>query len=528
MELREYLRIARRRWLLIFCATLVCAGAAVAYVETATPQYDSQATLFVSTPADSNTDAYQGSLYSVQRVQSYSDIVNGQKLARQVIGDLHLSLTPAQLSQKIKATAVADTVLLQVDVTDPSPVMAQRIATSVVSQLQQMVRVIETPPGKTVPLLKVTEVDPPVLPQQPASPSKTRDVGLGIVLGLLLGFSIAVLRETLDNTVKHPQEVPGLHDVPLLSALELDGDVSKHPLINSLPSSAPRVEAFRVLRTNLQFLDVDSPSSVFVVTSSVPGEGKSTVASNIAVALASSGSQVLLIDGDLRRSRVATMTGLEGAVGMTSVLLGRVRLTDAVQMHESGLHVLTAGPTPPNPAELLQSRAMRDLLEEARTRYDVVLIDATPLLPVTDAAVLTAQADGALVVVRHGKTTRDQLTGALDRIHQVDGHVLGIVMNMVPRKRTLSAGYGYGYGYSYDSHTGTEQPSVAAVAPVPATEAETDQEPALVGVGSGAAPTQSVNGRTPARMTKRRKPSADTTPPRIRPSRPGTGRRRKA
>ena len=160
-------------------------------------------------------------------------------------------------------------------------------------------------------------------------------------------------------------------------------------LLSDLPPHSPRVEAFRILRTNLQFVDVDKKLKVFVVTSSVPGEGKTSTASNTALALQTAGQRTLLIDGDMRRPQLAKLFDLEGSVGLTSVLLGRVSLEEAVQEHRpSGLSVLTSGSLPPNPAELLQSHAMEQLLEKARTDFDVIVIDAPPLLPVTDAALI--------------------------------------------------------------------------------------------------------------------------------------------
>jgi receptor protein-tyrosine kinase len=274
----------------------------------------------------------------------------------------------------------------------------------------------------------------------------SRNLAIGFVLGLLFGFGLAVVREILDTTVKQVEEVPALRDTPLLSALAFDGGVRSSPLISSLPTHAPRAEAFRVLRTNLSFVDVDSFSKAFVVTSSVPGEGKSTTAVNMAIAMASAEQRVLLIDGDLRRPQAANMLKLEGTVGLTTVLVGQVALNDAIQTHpESGLHVLTAGRIPPNPAELLQSRAMSDLLAHARAMFDVVVLDSPPLLPVTDAAVLAAQTDGAVIVVRYGKTTKEQVTGAVQRLQSVESEPLGVILNMIP-----AGGHGhYGYGYGY-------------------------------------------------------------------------------
>ncbi len=270
------------------------------------------------------------------------------------------------------------------------------------------------------------------------------------MLGLLLGFGLAVLREILDTSVKRTADVPALGETPVLSALAFDPQVEERPLISDLPPHAPRAEAFRVLRTNLSFVDVDQSAKSFVVTSSVPGEGKSTTAVNAAIALATAGQRVLLIDGDLRRPQVASMLSLETSVGLTTALVGSSTLEEIIQKHApSGLDVVTAGRLPPNPAELLQSNAMQELLAEVRQRYDVTIIDAPPLLPVTDAAVMASQTDGAVLVIHHGRTTKDQVTGAVERLVAVGSAPLGVIFNMIPGGRAGRYGYGYGYGYGY-------------------------------------------------------------------------------
>jgi len=462
VELRDYLRIARRRWLLILGSVIATVAVAALVTSQTTPQYASTARVFISTTPSNSSDAYQGGLFSEQRVTSYADVISGLELSQRVIDRLQLDMSAGALAEKINAAVVPDTVVLKITVTDPSPIQAQRINDGVVEQLKDFVGELETPPGGNVPLLKATVVDSPRLPDSPVSPQPVRNIGLALVLGLLLGFGLAVLREILDVTVKRIEDVPALAETPLLCALAFDNDVQARPLITALPSHAPRAEAFRVLRTNLSFIDVDQASKAFVVTSSVPNEGKSTTAINAAIAMASAGQRVLLIDGDLRRPQVANLLSLEPAVGLTTVLVGMGEFDDSIQKHApSGLDVLSAGRLPPNPAELLQSNAMRELLATARSRYDVTIIDGPPLLPVTDAAVMASQTDGAVLVVRHGRTTKDQLNGAVQRLLSVGSAPLGVIFNMIPIGRSSRYGYGDGYGYGYGYGYAPEEGAVS-------------------------------------------------------------------
>jgi capsular exopolysaccharide synthesis family protein len=209
-----------------------------------------------------------------------------------------------------------------------------------------------------------------------------------------------------------------------------------------------RAEAFRTMRTNLQFDDVDHELGSVVITSSIAGEGKSTTCCNLAISLAQAGTRVILVEADLRRPKVADYMGLEGAIGLTNVLVGNLHIDDALQAWGNGnLHVLASGQLPPNPSELLGSQQMEHLLRELEGRADIVLIDAPPILPVTDAAVLSVMTSGVVMVVSAEKTRRDQVKRAASGITGVGGVILGTVFNKVPKRGAESYGYGYGYGY---------------------------------------------------------------------------------
>jgi capsular exopolysaccharide synthesis family protein len=446
LDLRDYLRIIRRRWtLIVICVLVTVAGAAVVTMRM-TPQYDSTARLFVSTPQSDGIDAYQGGMFSQQRVLSYADLVTGEQIAQRVADRLDLDVDPSELSEQLSSSVAPETVILEVTATNPNPRLAQRIASTVSDEFTEMVLELEKVPGQKRSPVKATVVDQADFPEEPVSPQPLRNIGLAAILGLMLGMGIAILREMLDTTLKSADEVSAVTSTSLLGTIRFDSHAQKAPLITSLDNHAPRVEAFRVLRTNLQFVDVDKSAKTFVVTSSLPEEGKTTTAANLAIALAQAGQSVVLVEADLRRPKIADYFRLEPTVGVTTILIGRLDVADAVQVWgEHRLNVLTSGAIPPNPAELLQSDAMRDLLSDLRQRFDTVIIDAPPLLPVTDSALLAAQADGALLVVRHGKTTHDQVRQSTERIAAVGGRLLGAVLNRAPDKGPDAYSYGYGY-----------------------------------------------------------------------------------
>lgn len=454
MALHEYLRLLRRRWRLVSLVVLVAVGAAVLATWTAPRLYTSKLQLFVS--AQSNdvnvNNVYAGSLFTQQRVKSYVSVIQSSRTGALVKQDLALPESADAVAGEVNAQAPVDTVLINVAVVDPSPARAQAIANSIGRVFPTLVDQIETPKSGSPSPVRVSVVQPANLPVRPTSPKPRLNLALGLIVGLTLGVGAAVLRENLDTSIKGAQQVRDLIGVPLLGAINFDADAGKKPLIVVENPSSPRAEAIRQLRTNLQFVDIEHPLRSVVFTSSVPGEGKSSTLANLAITLTQAGLRVVVVEGDLRRPRIAEYLGLEGAVGVTSVLLGTASLDDALQPWGNGmLQVLASGPLPPNPSELLGSQGMHDLLVELEQRADIVLIDAPPLLPVTDAAVLGTLTSGLVMVIRSGSTRREQLMTAVATVEASGSALLGAVLNMLP----LSGPDSYGYGYTYKAGPGT-------------------------------------------------------------------------
>jgi len=443
--------MARRRWLTIVVFLLLSLVGMGALTYSQTPQYQSVSRVYISTASSSSTEAFYASGFATQIVKSYAQLATSRELMQRVISNLDLDLTPPELASKISAAVSTETAIIVITVTDSDPAVAQQIGKAESEAFTAYLSELDTPEGKTTSPTKPTIVDPASYSSAQVSPRPVLNMVISAMLGLLLGVAAAVIRELFDNTIASADDVEKTIDAPVLTSIAYDGDVPKHPLLTDAGSHTPRVEAFRLLRTNLQFLNLDTRPKSLVITSAVPNEGKTSTATNLAIALAQTGQRVLLVDGDLRRPKVASVLGLERSVGLTTVLVGRSDLHESIQKHSgSGIYFLASGPIPPNPTEVLQSHAAQALFDRLNDMFDMVIIDAPPLLPVSDAAIMARDVDGAILVVRHGKTTKDQLEQARRRLAQVDANLFGVAVNMTPRRGKGAYGYGYGYSYEYE------------------------------------------------------------------------------
>jgi len=455
VELRDYIRILRKSWVLIVLLTLVAVGAASTFSILQTPKFSATSKVFVSIQSSGTTsELAQGNSFTVQRVKTYSDLVATPIVLLPVIGSLGLPFTSDELKETVTASAPLDTSIIDITVTDTDPVRAAETANAIADSLTAVVAEIETPLGAdAVSPVKLTRAQQATVPSVPVSPNVPLNIALGALVGLALGVGIAVLRETLETRIRNERDVEQLTDTPILGGIVFDPKAQERPLIVHVDPRSPRAESFRTLRTNLQFLDVGRTDRAFVVTSSIESEGKSTTGANLAIALADAGARVLLVDADLRRPKIADYMGIEGAVGLTDVLIGKAELKDVIQpWGRAQLFVLPAGHIPPNPSELLGSARMTNIIAEFNRAFDVVLFDAPPLLPVTDAAVLAKNVGGALLVVAAGRTHKNQLRGAIAALTNVGAPVSGLVLTMLPTKGPDAYGYGnYGYGYGYGS-----------------------------------------------------------------------------
>lgn len=509
MNLHDYLEVLRRRWVSVIIVALTTVATAAALTLAMTPQYSAKTRLFFSVESNGGTltDLVQGSSFAEKQMTSYAEVARSPLVLDPVIDRLDLETTSAGLAAALSATIPPDTVILEIAAVDPDAGRAAAIANAVGEEVAQTARDLSPDRKDGTKAVQATILAPALVPSSPSSPNVVRNLVLGAALGLLLGLGVALLRHVLDTRVRGEQDVREVTDRPLLGAVGFDAKVPDHPVILRDEPLGAAAEAIRRLRTNFQFLDLgDRPRSI-VITSSVPGEGKSTTSVNLAVALADAGTRVILVDADLRRPSVANSLGLEGSVGLTTVLIGRAELDDVIQHWEStSLDILPSGRIPPNPSELLGSSAMERLLDELTARYDVVLLDTPPLLPVTDAAVLSNLTGGSMLVVGADRVHRPQLREAIASLTTAGAHLHGVVLNRIARQE--AGYYTYDSGYAPTSEPAKDATIAVASSPVVATTRpkrarieppRPKAAPAMAGAKGSAhvAPTARVNGSEP-------------------------------
>ncbi|MCM3688233.1 polysaccharide biosynthesis tyrosine autokinase [Kocuria rosea] len=492
LDLRDLSRLVRTHWRAITIITLVCTLLALGWTLLQPKVYSATASgLVVATGEQDLASALAGNNLAQSKAVSYESLAMSRPVAETVIDELSLDSTPEDLLPRITTNVPVDTPELRITADAEDPTEAADLANAWVVALADQVQELESQGDEdAINRVAVQPLSNASLPLSPSSPNTKLNLALGLVGGLGLGLLYAFARYKMDRRIRSVDEIQESFGVPVLGIIPTDERLADHREIIETGFSGGRgdhaySEALRELRTNLSFVSVDSPPRIVVVTSSLPGEGKSSITANLAVAIASAGRNVVVVDGDLRRPVVTELFGLVPGVGVTDVLTGQVDVEDVLQTYDRfpNLQVLGAGRTAPNPTELLASKAMHRMLETL-AQDAFVLVDAPPLLPVTDAALLTASADGALIVATAQGTTTDELGKALGNLRQVHGNVLGVVLNRVPTSGADAGYYGY-YGKTYyaqsedekDDRSGRE---ITLPAVVPAQETTADAPAAAV------------------------------------------------
>ena len=446
MELIDYLHIVRRRMVLILVIVIACTAGAGVATAFQTTTYQASVRLIVSGASNvSDVDEIARRQLAVQNAVAFSQVAStGPAVKDAITAAAADGPYKACASPQVSASADGTDPFVNISVIDCDPRQAAAVANAYVkilpTALKQLDQVAAAVPEEIVSLGAAP------VPTSPYSPRLFRNLLIGFIIGLVIGLVTAFVREGLDRRLRDSDEVEGATGAPILGVIPSELDDVRTPVL-SHPMSA-RAEAYRKVRTNLTFAGPGGMPKMLLITSAVSGEGKTTLATNLALACARTGQRVALVDADLRRPMVSSYLDVKEGLGVTSVLAGDTTLEQAMTTIDDGrIDVLGSGPIPSNPSELLGSARMTAMLAELAAGHDVVIIDAPPVLPVADALVLVSEVDAVVLVAKVGETTRDRLKQASDAVLQVHGNLVGIVPNSVVQREDSA------YAYAYRSRT---------------------------------------------------------------------------
>lgn len=381
-----------------------------------------------------DTDPYRASVIANELVMVFSQQINDMQASRYKASKENLQNQMTNVEAQIKDTGdilARSTDIAEKDRLDTRLTQYQTIYASLLSSFEQ-IRLAESETQTN--LLQVSPAIPNLIP---ISPQIARSAALAGVVGLMLAIGLIFAIEFFDDTIKDPDKLAQQTGLPILATIGAHVSVDGLPITMTSPRS-PVSEAFRSLRTNVQYTGVDEPLRRIMVTSPTPEDGKTTVTSNLAVVMAQGGMRVTVIDADLRRPRIHQRFGLPNKVGLSSMFVSpEVNLNGGLQKtNTDGLRVISSGDTPPNPSELLGSKRMKDILKEVDSQSDVVILDTPPVLSVTDACVLASIVNGVLLVIKPGVTKQAAFIQAVEQLRQVNARVLGIVLNDINLKNS--------------------------------------------------------------------------------------------
>lgn len=523
MTLGDFFRLTRRRAGTIIVCVLVGVAAAAGLLAILPNQYTSHATAYVrvSVAKSSNGAADSNAYYSAsqlagQKVKAFVPVFTSESVAQAVITQLGLHTTPSAFISQVDASNATNALTIDVSATGDSPEQSRRIADAVVNQSAAQIRTLE---GAGSPV-QVLMMAPASLSNVDQSPSVPLYILVGVVAGLFVGYVVAFTRQRFDTRLRTADDIDQRFDIPLLAVLPQSKAIARTDLDAEPDFQAE--ESVRKLRTNLRYADVDHEDRVIVVTSPLQGDGKSSVAARLARVMALAGQDVLLIDADLRRPSVADTYNFKGPHGLSQVLVRSAHLESAIRATDTpGLSALPSFGTPPNPSELLGSTKMTELIRYL-SRDRVLVLDAPPVLPVTDAVILSKAADSVVVVVSAGTTRAEQLDHALAAIERGKGRIAGVVLNRAASSKLARLRYGdseYGYGYSESAYDDGGSPAT------PPTPDSPSPAPAAQEGGAPAAQRSVPSAQESALTDTRRLPviaeDAPTSPPNTRRSEPG-------
>lgn len=426
-------------WVIALGATLLGALIALAMSMTATPQYEAHARLYVSTTggAPVSNASYQETAASQQIALSLVKLVQSEAVTERVVESLQLDMSPTELAAKMEAAVEPETVLIDLTVTDSSPVLAREIANANAFEFADFVDELQVRTAPSTPKPKVTLVKPAATPLAPVSPNVPRNVGLGAVAGLAIGFALASVRRRVIRTVQSAEELESHVGAAALGAVPAVKSSNGDPF-EWVAANPVLMECFREVRTNLVHLLERRTSRLVTVTSAGLDEGKTTTVCGVAMALSGAGFRVLVVDADLREAALSRRLDLSSEAGLAEIVDGVVEPSDVIRsIQRERVDVLPAGQLSTQPSEMLGSRATEKLLQQMAESYDYVVVDTPAVLAFTDAAVIATHSDGVILAARYAQVDDEDLAAAVARLARVDATVLGAVLTFAPMPNTL-------------------------------------------------------------------------------------------
>ncbi len=429
MTLAQLVLGYRQRWSTILLGVLVGALVAVGYVLLTPTSYEATSRLFVTTTARTADGQLAGdAATATQQVRSFARLATSEQVLTAVIDELGLPMLPADLATRIRASADPGTVFIDLSVRDASATRARDITNAVGLQLPTAIAELD----RLTPGIELRVTTPAAVPASPVAPRPLLGALLGLVGGGLLGLAGATAQTLLDRRLRTRTDVVRAAAVPVLTEVPL---VAAHRIIaDDQQAGTGYDEAFRRLRSHLHHAPSGRGPGSVVVTGTVPGEGRTSSAAGLALALVHSGVDTVLIDADLRTPAIAPVFGMDPSPGLTSLLTGSAPISDVMRRPRPGVgpRVITSGPAVANPGDLLGSPRMAALVRALTGHGLTVVIDAPPLRDVADAMALARQTDGVLLVVRSGVTRRDHLVETIEELRSIDVRVLGVTLNATP------------------------------------------------------------------------------------------------
>jgi capsular exopolysaccharide synthesis family protein len=445
MDVDAYIRVMRSHRVVIGLCLLAGVVMAGLIVMARPPAYQASVQLYGSAGAISSGEgtAYEGQRYTEQRMRSYATLLAGRAGAEAVRRRLNLSESVEGIRHKIRVSVPPNSSIATITARDASPQLAKAIAQVLAAEAPNLIAALESPARNERPPIQLSVINPAGVPTARIA-SKAVYLALGAVLGLLAGIGSALLRERSDDRIRSGDDASSAAAAPLLGTIAKRAARDPSPVMTGAPLS-PDAEAYRSLRSHLVMAAQEQKQpKAFVVTSAVPGEGKTEVVANLGLALAQAGEKVAVVDANLRAPRLAALLDLPSEVGLTNLLAGTTSLHLALRRQpSSSLAVLPGGSASSSPVEMLESERWRAVLAELTDHFDWVLVDAPAVLAASDPLVLAAGTSGGLLVCRANSTGRRELREACQALRMVETEPIGVVLNRAtPPHRNSRGGRG--------------------------------------------------------------------------------------